>query len=477
MNKIIEKNKYKILFLIVSIVLSIPSIIYLAKNKTVINFNAYFTFFLKVPNSYLESMLGAIIFGAILVLLIFLYFKILKNDAKEFKNIKKIVFYVLIISVVFGIILPFTTTDIYYYMATGWMDANYNENPYYTTAKEVRLANPEDEILQKAGCWEERTVVYGPTWPLICKLLSFLSFGNITLGLYIYKLAAIAVHIVNTILVYKITGRKKFALLYGLNPLILFEMIANVHNDIYLIGFILLALYFLLKKKNILLTIVFMALAASIKYISVLLIPFLVLYYLRDKSIAKKILYCILYAVLFIIIFMLPYLIYMKDLSVFNVFNTMQSGYRESIRLILLTIQTNTGINVLKYGGFVLTAIFMLVVIDALIYMFIKKKYTVQDIMRKYNNVILVFIFGMLSAIAPWYMSWFLPTIFWLKGKNIKNILCLQFSYELATLLNFALFTEDWRIGLLYPSIMIGAVVILNIMQGYKQNRKLLKIE
>ncbi len=339
----------KIIMLIISAAIMIPSVVYLSVNKTVLNFTEWFTFFLHKPISYLESMAGAIVFGTLLILLIAFYFRLIKNSEKEFKNEKKVLEFVLVIAIIFGLMLPFTTSDIFYYMGTGWIDAKYHENPYYTSVREVRIQNPSDEILQRTGLWEKQVVVYGPLWAFICKLLSGLSFGNVTLSLYIYKIVAVGVHILNTLLVYKITKKKKFMLLYGLNPFILFEMITNVHNDIYLIFFILLGLYFLLKKKNIILTIVFMALATCIKYVSVLLIPFLVLYYLKDKKISKKILYCFLYALLFIGVMALVYFLYAKDIKMFLTATMQQSKYRESIFAIMLEISKQKGINILKY--------------------------------------------------------------------------------------------------------------------------------
>lgn len=465
MNKIVEKVKYKYLFLATSIILLIPSLIYLLQNKSVINFKGYFTFFLQIPRNYTEAMLGAIIFGIILVLFIYYYFKILKNDDKEFKNIKQIIFYVLIISIVFGVILPFTSSDVYYYISTGWMDAHYNENPYYTAPYEVRIEHPEDEILQKTGVWEKRVVVYGPIWVLICKMLSFFSFGSVTSALYIYKIAAIATHILNTVLVYKITGKKKLAICYGLNIFILFEMITNVHNDIYMITFILLALYALLKKKNIILTIIFMALATCIKYVALLLIPFLVLYYLKDKTIPKKILYCFLYAILFIGITILIYLMYIKDYTAVSVIQILQGSYGGTIQGILLTISRKIGINLLKYGKIIFTTIFIMSFIDALIFMFVSKKNSFRKIIKRYNNLILIFTFLMLTNAYPWYVSWLVPTMFWLKGKSLKNILYLQFSYELVTLINFALFSESYKIALFYIPIIICLIIIFNLIE------------
>ncbi len=472
----LQKINYKILLLLIVIAISIPSLIYLAKNKTILNFNEWFTFYLRVPTSQLEAIIGAISFGILLIALFYYYFKIIKNSNTEFKNLKTIIIYVLIISCIFGIMLPFTTSDIFYYMGTGWIDSHYGENPYYTSVKEVRLENLNDEILQRTGVWEEQVVVYGPLWALICKVLSSFSFGNVTFALYIFKLAAILIHMLNTILVFNITKKKKFAVLYGLNPFILFEMITNVHNDIYLIFFILLSLYFLLNKKNIILTVVFMALATCIKYVSVLLIPFMVLYYLKNKKIGKKILYCFLYAVLFIIVMLCIYLIYAKDIAMFFIMAMQQEKYRESILAILLAISSKTGLDILTYGKSIFICLFILVFIDGIVFMFVYKKINFRKATTKYNNLLLAFLFLIITNLCPWYTSWLIPTMFWLKGKNIKNILYLQFSYELVTLLNFALFSESYKIGLFYLPIMICIIYIFNIIDNeMKINTKVIE--
>lgn len=473
----LEKINYSFLFLFVTLIMSFPSIVYLIRNKTVLNFQEWFTFFLKIPASYLETFTGAMCFGIILILLFYYYFKIIKNSNKEFKTIKSIIIYVLIISCIFGIMLPFTTSDIFYYIGTGWIDSNYGENPYYTSVYDVRLENPNDQILQRTGVWEKQIVVYGPLWAFTCKILSFLSFGNVTASLYIFKLASIIIHILNTILVFKITNKNKFAILYGLNPFILFEMITNVHNDIYLIFFILISLYFLLKKKNIVLTIIFMALATCIKYVSVLLIPFLVLYYLRDKKIQKKIFNCVIYAVLFVFVIALIYLLYADDISVILTMMMQQGKYRESILAIMLDVSSKIGIDILRYAKAIFIIIFLFAFIDGLTYMFIYKKINLRNTIKKYNKLLVVFLFFIITNLCPWYTSWFIPTMFWLKGKYIKNILYLQFSYELVTLINFALFSESYEIGLVYLPIMMCLICCFNNIDKVLNKKRIKKIQ
>ena len=464
MEKTKSKFNYKLIFLISCMAMMLPSVMYLCKNKTIINFSEWFTFFLHQPSNYIESISVAIIFGMLIIILMYFYFKILKNSQKEFDNIKSILLYVLIISLIFGIMIPFTTSDIFYYMGTGWIDSHYGQNPYYITVRDIRIQNPNDEILQRTGVWENQVVVYGPLWAFLCKILSLLSFGNVTWCLYIYKFAAIIIHILNTILVYKITKSKKFALLYGINPSILFEMITNVHNDIYLIFFVLLSLYFLLKRKNIILTIIFMAMATCVKYVSVLLIPFMVLWYLKDKKMWEKIFYSFIYAMIFITIMFLIYLLYAKDITMFFTMTMQQGKYREGIQAIILEISSKTGINFLQYGKLLFIIIFLLVAIDGIIYMFVYNKKTFSTTIRKYNNLLMAFLFLIITNLCPWYTSWLIPTIFWLKSKDIKNVLYIQFSYELVTTINFALHSESYKIGLYYLPAMFIIITIFNII-------------
>ena len=118
--------------------------------------------------------------------------------------------------------------------------------------------------------WSNTTVVYGPIWTIICTFVSYLSFGNLDFGLFLFKILNLCIHIGNCYLLYKLSKNKIFPLLYGLNPFILIEGIANVHNDIFVVFFMLLSIFFLIKKKKLLVSVLFLALATDIKYFSIL---------------------------------------------------------------------------------------------------------------------------------------------------------------------------------------------------------------
>ena len=274
-----KEKSLKTIFIILSILFAIPSIIYWIQNKTVMGFSTYFNFFI---NTNINKIFSTIVYLTIFISMMVLYFYIIKRNL--FKNLKQIIKYVAIVGIIFILILPWTTSDIFYYMGVGELDAVYGQNPYYITIEEYyneNFENINDTILEKSASnvWADTTVVYGPVAQFIFKICSFISIKNVDICLFVFKLVNLLIHLANCYLIYKISGKKKFSVIYGLNPFILFEFIANVHNDIILVFFVILSIYFITKKRNIYFSILFLALATGIKYFTILLLPVVILYY------------------------------------------------------------------------------------------------------------------------------------------------------------------------------------------------------
>ena len=153
-----------IVFILIGILFSVPSILYLKTHKSVDGYNGALYYFLHT-NSLKHTILGAVVFALLLISSFLIYFRIIKNSKNL--NIKKILFFVLIIGFTFIIALPNTSTDLFYYMGTGRVLEEYGQNPYYMTIAEILKYNPEDLILRNSGPWKYTTVVYGPIWMII----------------------------------------------------------------------------------------------------------------------------------------------------------------------------------------------------------------------------------------------------------------------------------------------------------------------
>lgn len=172
-----NKNRILIyLMVLISIILCIPSVIYLINNGTIDEFNSYYTYTLEKNNNSSYGLRdGIIVVGLILVFSI-LYLYVIKRENKIFKNIRDILICIAIISFIFMLILPYLSSDIYYYIGDSWLTAKYNYNPYYTAVSDLQAQGINDEILNNTGYWKDITSVYGPLWNSIAKLLVILSF-------------------------------------------------------------------------------------------------------------------------------------------------------------------------------------------------------------------------------------------------------------------------------------------------------------
>ena len=345
-----KNKKWLLLFITVVICFAMPSIIYLAKNQSIYNFIYQWTFIFKIPKTILAKWINTISFIGLMSVMFILYILIIKHSNKIFKSKKQLIIAICIISVLFALIIPYTSTDVYSYIANGWSASHYHENPYYKSVGQISDEHQvRDQMYNKvANCWRYETVVYGPFWTLICKILTSISLGKIDVALAIFKGTNLIVHLINCLLIWEITHKKKFVLIYGANPTILFEALSNVHNDIFIVLFILLAIYFVTKKKNLVLSVAFVAMATAIKYLGILILPFIILYHLRKKNILEKIKYCVLYGLEFIVILVGFYAIYVKDLNIFAGLFIQQSKYNRSIMLVFYYLIGEQSTNILK---------------------------------------------------------------------------------------------------------------------------------
>lgn len=249
-----------------------------------------------------------------------IYFVMIKKEAQIFKNKKQIFYFIIVISCFFMLMLPFGSKDVFAYIGNGWIGAHYQENPYAISMGEVqeKYQMKQDPMFQNvAPVWLYEKVTYGPLSTMLVTLFSYLSFGKIDIAFGIFKVANLLLHLGSCYLVYQITKKRKFLVLYGLNPVILLEGLTDVHNDLWLVFLLLLSLYFAKRKKNWVLTTIGVALATAVKYVAILILPFLVIEVAKKQNLKGRIGVCIKAGILFVVTIFVCYLPYVKDSSVF----------------------------------------------------------------------------------------------------------------------------------------------------------------
>lgn len=445
-----QNKTLKIAFITISIMLIIPSIIYLVQNGTVMEFETYYNFFI---NENANKIISTLIYLALFIVLFIIYIKIIKKK-DTFKNIKEILIFVGIISIIYIIMLPWTSSDVFYYMGVGELDGVYNQNPYYVTMKDYYTQNEQniqDEILQKGAesYWAGTTVVYGPIAQTIFKTLSTISLKNIDIGLLVYKLVNVIVHIANCYLIYKISNKKIFAIIYGLNPFILLEFIGMVHNDIIVVFFVLLALYFALKKKNIFLSVLFLAIATGIKYYTILLLPVVVLYHFRKEKTGKKFVKCLQYGILFILILTIEYIFYFRDANVLIAMMAQTEKYSKSIYSALLGI--DAGIMKIVKTSMITIFIFFTIVYN--LQFLISKQDKFSKMIRKSNITLILFIM-ILTTCQQWYLIWLFAIMMWQKPDIIRNLIGLSCIVEIANSI-YMFLVESYKFDIYFWGIIL----------------------
>ncbi len=173
---------------------------------------------------------------------------------------------------------PVTTTDLYGYVARGYLFARLHLNPMTTPAS-----------LLPGGLTVNRPAApYGPAWLLIAGGVSAISDDNLLLNMLAFKLiglaaAAIAVWLVDS-LARRLSPERRLRVtaLFAWSPLLVFESVGNGHNDIVMAALVLGALALMLRDRPRW-ALVCLVLGALIKYESAIFIPLWLVYEVRRR--------------------------------------------------------------------------------------------------------------------------------------------------------------------------------------------------
>jgi hypothetical protein len=273
---------------------------------------------LHIPSGYqvlnhLSMLVFVIIYG-------FIFFKTLFPDFNfpQFKPFtekqiqpKNDPSWLIAIAFISTLMLPANSSDIFGYISFGEEIVQYHQNPY----SEI-LANIEnwrlDPLLGNKR-WEYNPSPYGPVFTLICKFFVSISWNNLWLSFFIFKIFnficyLLLIYIFHYTLKYFPTAgtsdSSKVWYLVALNPLLIIQGLWNGHNDLLLAVLAFASVFFTVKalsseenaeiidgkQSRVLLkflkpkylgfnlAICLLILSVLIKYITIILIPLLLLW-------------------------------------------------------------------------------------------------------------------------------------------------------------------------------------------------------
>ena len=176
---------------------------------------------------------------------------------------------------------PAAAGDLFAYMAEADVVRQFHANPFL-----VPVANfPESPVLAYVD-FPEETTHYGPLWLGISVTLRLLSAGNLMASLLLFKSVASLLMLATAWIAYlKLRDTRPgaavpAALLISWNPLLVFELAGNGHNDVAMMLFVGAAFYLYARGRPRLAVTSLLA-AALIKYVATLLLPLFLIAMMR----------------------------------------------------------------------------------------------------------------------------------------------------------------------------------------------------
>jgi len=164
--------------------------------------------------------------------------------------------------------------DMFLYGLYGRMVAVHHVNPYVVTPATF----PHDMLQVVVLKGTRGTAPYGPVWidlSIPVALMAGESVANILIG---FRLIGLVLHLVNAILIWVILAKLKpearisATLLYAWNPVVLLLGVGEMHLDVVVVLFLLLAVLFF-QRKSLTLGWVFVLLATLINVLCLVVLP------------------------------------------------------------------------------------------------------------------------------------------------------------------------------------------------------------
>ncbi len=217
-----------------------------------------------------------------LLLLFFLSgYKLVKSGKISQTNVVK---WAVVFSLLMTVAIPSHSSDLYGYIARGAQQSLYSQNPYLETVNDIKSfkSNP----LFFNFMWPSQPTTYGPVFVYFTKAIVFLSNNDFLLSLINFKLLNLTVFFLIVLSMLKTCNIEEIYLI-SWNPFILIQGLWNCHNDLLTGALIFIGLLLLNKWKisqNTFWGIFFLTITIGIKYVSILILPIIFFYFLKQKS-------------------------------------------------------------------------------------------------------------------------------------------------------------------------------------------------
>jgi hypothetical protein len=178
---------------------------------------------------------------------------------------------------------PVGAADLFDQIFRARLLSHYNLNPFTTLPNNIA-----GDPFQPYVAWKGDPSPYGPVWEALAGITSWLGGNSLWQNLVLFKLLVLIAYGVSVALTYGILRviRPDWALrgtlFFAWNPLVVFEVGGNGHNDALVAMFLLLAIYLFVLARRSAMLVALMA-GALTKFVPILLMPVAAAAIWRDR--------------------------------------------------------------------------------------------------------------------------------------------------------------------------------------------------
>jgi len=220
---------------------------------------SHLTFFnLNAPGGFANLLLVGLALAFVLLLMAAQVGRRAAREHLSNEDASRLLWTIMLLTALLSMIFLFAPAvmwpQVFLYGLYGRMVTVFHVNPYAPS----HVILPTNLLYSVISTGQVGPAPYGPVWldlTLPVTLLARDSAVNLLMG---FRLFGLLVHLANTLLLWQILGRLRAerriagTLLYAWNPVVLLLGIAEMHNELVVILFILLASYFYLRKAFLL---------------------------------------------------------------------------------------------------------------------------------------------------------------------------------------------------------------------------------
>ena len=328
---------------------------------------------------------------------------------------KIIWFFAVIFAVIFIMTIPVMQDDFYHYIFEDAALIRHHLNPYLTTPMQL-----PGEPTAWLSYWRFLPSQHGPMRAVMMMPAAFLSGLEIVPAIFLYKVVIMLFLMASSLLLYRIAKKINeqqavfVLLMFSWSPLVLYETMISGGTDILMMFWFLLSLYLMLEKKYCWAVVAF-ALSVLVKYVTIILWPFWLVYAVSKMPTARgKIMQIIKLMLIFVLTVIVCFLPFWRGPEIFSgiswvasVFN--QNSFPSLVVSLLSLFNISPSLVVVK----IIFEMIFFVVYVYLFFKFIKTKNITTEKTIMYSIVVMS---AFLLLAKFWffnkYLIWLLPLMF-----------------------------------------------------------------